>query len=222
MPQFSGRFVLPQNCAIPPPWYLVSHRHICVIPHFETYHAIMFARFYKKEAPNGFGILSLRALQDMESIAVGPLRAPPKYIWITQSSMLQTIHLTVGAQRGDKIANMIFRSLWTLKSTFWKSQARLLPEWVPGDKFFLQSWMLWSFRWQLLCLFLLGETDRNFVTKDPPHPSPPKIQNFITKNFWDCFRIRDPRLHRLVADVWYKDVWDFQAFSQIFFELRFP
>ena len=25
----------------------------------------------------------------------------------------------------------------------------------------------------------------------------------------------------LVADVWYKDVWDFQTFSQTFFEVRF-
>ena len=38
---FSGRLVLPQNGAIPPPWHLVSHRHICAIPHFATYRAII-------------------------------------------------------------------------------------------------------------------------------------------------------------------------------------
>ena len=38
---FSGRFAAPQNGAIPPPWYLVSHRHICAIPHFATYLAII-------------------------------------------------------------------------------------------------------------------------------------------------------------------------------------
>ena len=39
---FSGRLALPQNGAIPPPpWYLVSHRHICAIPHFATYRAII-------------------------------------------------------------------------------------------------------------------------------------------------------------------------------------
>ena len=31
---------VPQN-AIPPPWYLVSQRHICAIPHFATYRAII-------------------------------------------------------------------------------------------------------------------------------------------------------------------------------------
>ena len=38
---FSGRLASPQNGAIPPPWYLVSHRHICAIPHFATYRAII-------------------------------------------------------------------------------------------------------------------------------------------------------------------------------------
>ena len=38
---FSGRVALPQNGAIPPPWCLVSHRHICAIPHFATYRAII-------------------------------------------------------------------------------------------------------------------------------------------------------------------------------------
>ena len=30
-----------------------------------------------------------------------------------------------------------------------------------------------------------------------------------------------PSLIRRIADVWWKDVWDFQVFSQTFFELRF-
>ena len=38
---FSGRLALPQIGAIPPPVYLVSHRHICAIPHFETYRVII-------------------------------------------------------------------------------------------------------------------------------------------------------------------------------------
>ena len=38
---FSGRLALPQNGAIPSPWFLVSHRHICAIPHFATYRAII-------------------------------------------------------------------------------------------------------------------------------------------------------------------------------------
>ena len=38
---FSGNLALPHNGAIPPPWYLVSHRHICAIPHFATYRAII-------------------------------------------------------------------------------------------------------------------------------------------------------------------------------------
>ena len=38
---FQGGLVGPPNVAIPPPpWYLVSHRHICVIPHFATDRAI--------------------------------------------------------------------------------------------------------------------------------------------------------------------------------------
>ena len=31
---------LPQNGAIPTLWFLVSHRHICAIPHFATYRVI--------------------------------------------------------------------------------------------------------------------------------------------------------------------------------------
>ena len=31
----------PQTGAIPPPWYLVPRRHICAIPHFATYPAII-------------------------------------------------------------------------------------------------------------------------------------------------------------------------------------
>ena len=38
---FSGRLALPRNGAIPPLGYLVSHRHICAIPHFATYRAIV-------------------------------------------------------------------------------------------------------------------------------------------------------------------------------------
>ena len=38
---FSGRLALPPNGAIPPPWHLVSHKHICAIPHFATYRAII-------------------------------------------------------------------------------------------------------------------------------------------------------------------------------------
>ena len=28
-------------CDTPPPWYLMLHRHICAIPHFATYRAII-------------------------------------------------------------------------------------------------------------------------------------------------------------------------------------
>ena len=38
---FQGRLALPQNGAIRPPWYLVSEGHICAIPHFATYRAII-------------------------------------------------------------------------------------------------------------------------------------------------------------------------------------
>ena len=38
---FWRRLALPKNGAITPPWYLVSHRHICAIPHFATYCAII-------------------------------------------------------------------------------------------------------------------------------------------------------------------------------------
>ena len=38
---FLDRLALPQNGAIPPPWYLVSDKHICAIPHFATYRAII-------------------------------------------------------------------------------------------------------------------------------------------------------------------------------------
>ena len=36
-PYFKGRLALPQNGAIPPSWRIVSHRHICAIPHLATY-----------------------------------------------------------------------------------------------------------------------------------------------------------------------------------------
>ena len=57
-----------------PPWYLVSQRHICAIPHFATYRAIIVRYPIKKQAQNDFAILSLQVSRDMKSIAVGPLR----------------------------------------------------------------------------------------------------------------------------------------------------
>ena len=37
---FSGRLAAPPKWCDTPPWYLVSHKHICAIPHFATYRAI--------------------------------------------------------------------------------------------------------------------------------------------------------------------------------------
>ena len=37
---FQGKSTPPKWCDTPP-WYLVSHRHICAIPHFATYRAII-------------------------------------------------------------------------------------------------------------------------------------------------------------------------------------
>ena len=37
---FQGGCTPPKWCDTPP-WYLVSHRHICAIPHFATYRAII-------------------------------------------------------------------------------------------------------------------------------------------------------------------------------------
>ena len=36
-----------------PPWYLVSHRHICAIPHFATYRAII-VRYLTKTSTKEF------------------------------------------------------------------------------------------------------------------------------------------------------------------------
>ena len=38
---FLGEFSTPPKWCDTPPWYLVSHRHICAIPHFATYRAII-------------------------------------------------------------------------------------------------------------------------------------------------------------------------------------
>ena len=37
----------PKWCDTPPPWYIVLHRHICVIPHLATYYTII-ARYPPK------------------------------------------------------------------------------------------------------------------------------------------------------------------------------
>ena len=37
----SGRLAAPRSGAVPPPWYLVLHRHIRAIPDFATYRAII-------------------------------------------------------------------------------------------------------------------------------------------------------------------------------------
>ena len=44
-----------------PAWHLASHRHICAIPHFVTYHAII-PRYPLKQARRSFAILSLQVL----------------------------------------------------------------------------------------------------------------------------------------------------------------
>ena len=38
---FSGKLALTQKWYDTPPRHLVSHRHICAIPHFATYRAII-------------------------------------------------------------------------------------------------------------------------------------------------------------------------------------
>ena len=60
-----------------PPWDLVLHRHICAIPHFATYRAII-VRYPIKQAQKSFAILSLQVSRDMKSIAAGPLRPNPE------------------------------------------------------------------------------------------------------------------------------------------------
>ena len=45
---FSGRLALPQNGAILPAWYLVSHRHVCAMFHFAAYRAIIIVRYPRK------------------------------------------------------------------------------------------------------------------------------------------------------------------------------
>ena len=57
-----------------PPWYLILHRHICAIPHFATYRAIIVRDpIKKKQARKSFAMLSLQVSRDMTSIAAGPL-----------------------------------------------------------------------------------------------------------------------------------------------------
>ena len=64
---FKGGWHSPKMVRDPPPWHLVSHRHICAIPDFATY------RGPGKQARNSFAILSLQVSPDMKSIAAGPL-----------------------------------------------------------------------------------------------------------------------------------------------------
>ena len=67
----------------PPPWYLVSHRYICAIPHFATFCAIL-VQYHNtcpssglpsppppKQARKSFAILSLQVSRDTRSIAAG-------------------------------------------------------------------------------------------------------------------------------------------------------
>ena len=50
---FQGGLALPQLVRYPPPWYLVLHRHICAIPRFATYRAII-VRYPTKTSTKGF------------------------------------------------------------------------------------------------------------------------------------------------------------------------
>ena len=68
-----GEVSTPPKWRDTPPWYLVSHKHICAIPHFATYRAIIVRYPIKKQAQKSFAILSLQASRDMKSIAAGPL-----------------------------------------------------------------------------------------------------------------------------------------------------
>ena len=68
---FQGGQLSPKWCDTPP-WYWVSHRHICAIPHFATYRAII-VRYHINHARNTFAILSLQVSCDMKSIAAGAL-----------------------------------------------------------------------------------------------------------------------------------------------------
>ena len=62
----------PKWCAIPP-WLFVLHRHICAIPHFATYRAII-VRYPFETSMKSFVMLSLQISRDIASIVAGPLR----------------------------------------------------------------------------------------------------------------------------------------------------
>ena len=68
-----------------PPCYLVSHRHICAIPPFATYRAIIVRYPPQKQAQKSFAILSLEVSRDMKTIAAGPPSKEPRCIEVRKA-----------------------------------------------------------------------------------------------------------------------------------------
>ena len=60
-----------------PPWHLVSHRHICVIPHFATFRSINVRYAHKIKHARVLRhyryTLRLQVSRDMKSITAGPI-----------------------------------------------------------------------------------------------------------------------------------------------------
>ena len=101
--RFSERLALPQIGATAPSWYLVLHRHIWVIPNFAAYRAIIVQYappLHNKQAQKSFATLSLQALRDIKSIAVGPLsfRVPSGSRLDLHPQRLLIFHLILGGR----------------------------------------------------------------------------------------------------------------------------
>ena len=78
----SWRITAPKNGAIPPPWYLVSHRHICAISHLQHIQQQLCDTPHKQTA-NSFALLSLQVSHNIRSIAAEPLKIHwlPAHFW---------------------------------------------------------------------------------------------------------------------------------------------
>ena len=80
---FLGREIsTPQKWCDTHPWHLVSRRHICAIPHFATYRAIIVRHPTKISAKEffSFAMLSLQASRDMKSMSAGPLTSRGDFV----------------------------------------------------------------------------------------------------------------------------------------------
>ena len=113
----------PKWCDTPPPWYLVSHRHICAIPHFATYRAII-VRYPTKTNTKHFCDTIAASIARYEKYRYWASKTTRRSTWISCIVFFRkgTKSMWIGVLWADLRVAMLGENLQGLRSWAWPAK----------------------------------------------------------------------------------------------------